>query len=287
MDGTASMFALKELYGKLGIQNVEYYIDDKPQLEVELVLKKYGITLSPVKNISDKDNFILVDCNDLGKAHTTVAPKSIIEVIDHHPRSEDLKDFTNAKIDIQEIGAVATLVVERFVGNDITPSLESATLLYHAIASNTVNLKGDVTTERDLQAFNSLEKLYSKNLSRENIEDIFKQKSQINNLEEVILSDLKIIGVPIIIAQLELANANEFFNKNVAELRRIMKLLSNQSQIEDVMLNIIDILNGYNIILCPSQNLRYKLSKIGLDFKDDVAKTDKIIMRKQFAAKLT
>jgi len=289
MDGVAAMVALKELSQKQGKQSIEYYIDDKPQMEVQLVLKKYGITLLPVESISTSDDFILVDCNDLGRVHKVITPQRIIEVIDHHSKSEELKNFTRAKIDIQKVGAVATLIVERFMASEITPSLESAILLYHAIASNTINLKGDVTTERDLQAFNWLQGLYSK-LSQENIDDIFKQKSQVDNIEQAVLSDLKVIGTPkgkVVIAQLELANATEFCDKNIVHLRRIIDEISSQTKTENIMLNVIDIINGFNVVLCRSQELRNRLAKIGLKFNNDIAITKKIIMRKQFVSLLS
>ena len=242
--------------------------------------------------LSSAGAFILVDCNDLSKICSKVTPKNIVEVIDHHEISEDAKNFINANLDIQKVGAMATLVVEKFIDENIKPSLQAATLLYHAIASNTINLKGGVTTQRDLKAFNFLEKLYSQDLSPQNITDIFVQKSKIDDVQKAVLSDLKIISPQnhtTVIGQLELVNARDFCCKNDAELRKIVRLISEQYKTENVMINMIDILNGFNIMLCTSQGfLKNNLTDVfGLDFKNGIANTDKIIMRKQIVSGLS
>jgi manganese-dependent inorganic pyrophosphatase len=98
--------------------------------------------------------------------------------------------FPNAKVQIELVGSASSLVAERFIKNNIEISKESAILLCGAIVSNTLNFKGGVTTERDREAFEYLNKIAQlpSNFSKE----LFKSKSDLSGskLKERILGDL-------------------------------------------------------------------------------------------------
>lgn len=94
------------------------------------------------------DSFVIVDTSDALHLPAGISTALVEEVIDHHTYN-DPAPFTNAKLDIQPVGAAATLVAERYAEAGITPRRQIAGLLYAAIISNTLNFKASVTTNRD------------------------------------------------------------------------------------------------------------------------------------------
>jgi len=284
IDGIAGMYALAELYKQLNI-NCEYYIFGRPQFEVDIVCRKYDIRLEGIKEFHIDNKFVLLDCNDLINANKRIKSKNIIEVIDHHNTSTKTSELINAKLSIEQVGAMATLIVEKYIQNNFQISEKSAILLYHAIASNTINLKAQVTTNRDKQAFKYLEKLYPTVLSRKNICEVFAKKSIIKNIERTILSDLKVYDDNLIIGQLEITDIENFVNSNKNELLRIMNQIKETYNAKSVILNIIDILKGYNIIMFSGDNMAVKnlIVKSNLKQTGNSIKTNQIVLRKDIA----
>lgn len=281
IDGIAGMYALKELYDILGIK-CNYYIFGKQQFEVDIICKKYNIQLSRTKELNIDDKFILLDCNDLTNVNKKIKSENVIEVIDHHNTSPKTSELKNAKLDIQQVGAMATLIVEKFLENNIKISKNSAILLYHAIASNTINLKAPVTTNRDKKAFKYLETQYPNLINRHCINEVFQKKSDIKDIQRTVLSDLKIYEDNIIIAQLEITNIEDFVHTNLAELKKILTIISEDYKTNNVVLNIIDILKGFNVILFleETSQIRKLIKNNHLKSFNNAIKTKHIIMRK-------
>lgn len=281
IDGIAGMYSLKELYNILGI-NCNYYIFGKPQYEVDIVCKKYNIQLSNIKEFNKNDKFILLDCNDLTNVSKKIKSENVIKVIDHHNTSLKTNDLKNAKMNIQQVGAMATLIVEKFIKNNIKISQNSAILLYHAIASNTINLKAPVTTNRDKKAFKYLEMLYPNIINKNCINKVFQKKSDIKNIQRTVLSDLKIYENNIVIAQLEITNIENFVLTNLDELKKTLAIISKNHNTNNVVLNIIDILKGFNIILFLEETNQIRKLIKNNRFKsfNNAIKTKNIIMRK-------
>lgn len=281
IDGIAGMYSLKELYNILGI-NCNYYIFGKPQYEVDIVCKKYNIQLSNIKEFNKNDKFILLDCNDLTNVSKRIKSENVIKVIDHHNTSLKTNDLKNAKMNIQQVGAMATLIVEKFIKNNIKISQNSAILLYHAIASNTINLKAPVTTNRDKKAFKYLEMLYPNIINKNCINKVFQKKSDIKNIQRTVLSDLKIYENNIVIAQLEITNIENFVLTNLDELKKTLAIISKNHNTNNVVLNIIDILKGFNIILFLEETNQIRKLIKNNRFKsfNNAIKTKNIIMRK-------
>ena len=66
-----------------------------------------------------------MDTNNLRKVNNQVKHENVIEIIDHHHLSDEIQKFTNAKLDIQKVGAAATLVAKRFIDDKIPPTKEN------------------------------------------------------------------------------------------------------------------------------------------------------------------
>ena len=117
-------------------EEASYYLYGNYQREIDLLCSMFQISLSNSLDNLDDSSIIVVDTNTYW-AVDFVPRDRIVEIIDHHPSSFDI--FPNASIQLEDIGAVCTLIAEKFQRKNFVPSRNTAILLYYGIASNTVN----------------------------------------------------------------------------------------------------------------------------------------------------
>lgn len=283
MDGISSMYAYTEFLQKQGY-DAAYYYEGQAKKEVQIVLDTYGIQLENINQVSNDDDVILVDTNGLNDLPKAVNVNQIIEVIDHHRMTEWLSKQQNIKIQIELIGAAATLVAERFKKNNIEISRESAILLYNGIISNTMNLKINMTTEKDIEMANWLKQKYSE-ITAEKTKEIFIKKSEIlDRLRAEMEVEFKdeFITISWSMGQLEIANVDEFLQKNEEKVRAVLKIVKSENDVEYISVNCMDIINGYTIIFAEDEATADLISKaINVKFENLKARVDKLISRKE------
>lgn len=221
LDGVASAFAYSELLNKQG-ESASYYINGVVKKEVDAVCSLFNIKLhNKLEELSNKQ-IIVVDTNTLS-AVDFVSSKQIIEVIDHHPLSGDI--FENAVVDIQQIGAVCTIIAEKYKEKKIKISRESAILLYYGIISNTINFNAKETTQRDRKMAVWLKEQCNE-IDDLLINYIFTEKSKIDikdlRLAMEVDEKFKLGTDEIIIGQLEITNVKGFLEKYEDNIKEIM-----------------------------------------------------------------
>ena len=172
LDGISSMYAYSEYLNKTG-KSSRYYVCKNIKTEPHIVCDMFGIELDSVDEIEEDANIVLVDTNN-PKMVPFINENKIIEIIDHHKLRFGLPEYTT--YEIEEIGAAATLVADRFRQNNIPISRNSAILLYYGIMSNSFALKSSNTSQRDIEVAKWLEE-QCKEISKEKIKEIFRAKS--------------------------------------------------------------------------------------------------------------
>ena len=282
LDGTASMYAYSEFLRKTG-KNSNFYIEGKPMQEAEIVCEIFQIDLKPATRIEKEDKIIVTDTNFFVTI-PFVNPENIVEFIDHHKITESQEICKNAKFQIEMVGAACTLVAERFWKNQVEISRESAILLYYGIISNTINLKAKVTTKRDLKMAKWLKEKCSE-ISDEKVKEIFMKKSQIRDslraeMEAEIVWNFK--GKRLTIAQLEYANVEKFLVENETKIREILQEVKRENQLDYVLINCVDTLNGYSVILVIDEETEKLIADLlKIKFCEKKAKTGELILRKE------
>jgi len=194
LDGTACTLAYSHLLNKEGVEN-NGIVFGEPQSEVIYFEKVHGIKIPRHKNNEGTEwkKFILVDASSMIGIPKPVTAEKVIEIIDHRV-GEPEKEFSNAKIQNDLIGAAATIIVERFVASRSKPTPDHAKLLYGAIFHNTLNLTSSNTNNRDKKAILYLGKEFG--LKRSMVEEMFKYSSKliISDFKNAIIADAKEIG---------------------------------------------------------------------------------------------
>ena len=284
LDGFACAVAYAEFLNKTGSPAVVRFFGE-PHIEARYLVQKFGFAIEEDSS-AKLDKVVLVDASELRNLDEFVSPENIIEVVDHR-KVNDATLFKNAKIQIEFVGSAATLIAERFHGQSIKPSVMSATLLFGAIVSNTLNFRAKVTTDRDHRMAEWLNQGLS--LGQEFIDALFRAKSDVagKKLAERIDADFawfqfgeKKIGI----AQLEIMDAQAVVEARGQEILDVLVSLKAKDGLDDLFASFIDLGEGRNFFITGSPAMQAKLQDVlDVEFKGPVAVRLGFIMRKEIA----
>lgn len=284
LDALACAIAYAEF---LGEQSKEAVVatTGEPHDEVKYIFDRFGIRYpNQLKNTDDYDEIILVDKSDLMGIEDKVAPGKVIQVIDHRQINQADK-FPNADVQIELVGAAATLIAEKFMKNSLKISKESAILLYGAIISNTLNFKGTLTTERDKVAAVWLNR--TAGLPENFWKEMFMAKSDLagTKLKERVRGDLIWFeggGKKVGIAQIEMIGAQKLAETRSDEIARELNKVKNELVLDFIFQNLIELDECKNFFITDDTVTKKLLEKVlEITFIGSVAQKPELIMRKQ------
>jgi len=204
LDGTACMVAYAEYLELIGRDAVAA-VFGIPQREAQFVMRRYDVPFPAGAEglIDDCDGVILVDASDTRGISPSIDPGQVIELIDHRPLF-DAAAFPRATCQVEWVGAAATLIARKFRQYPLAISPWSAAMLYHAIASNTVNFQADVTTREDRELADwLLGQLTSPPCVAEMFEDKSAIEGSLRRAFEVVFASFPLAGGKIGIVQRE------------------------------------------------------------------------------------
>lgn len=192
--------------------------------------------------------FILIDTHNLSQLPHLPSVEGVTEILDHHSDG-DISVYKNAKIINKKIGAVASIIAEKYL-NDSCMNKSIAILLGSAIISNTVNFIAPSTTSFDKNIFEKLKQYYE--FGNDYILSMFKSKNNIlqYSLLDVLSSDAKdyiIKDYNVRIAQLELVNVRE--NVSFVDILNSIPILMKYNNIDFYVVSLIDVVNLKTFIL--------------------------------------
>lgn len=230
------------------------------------------------------DTFVLVDLSDPAYVDRFVKTEAVCEVIDHHLGNEDAWRHLDDKAQIEFIGAACTLVAERWIAAGLvdTISKTSARLLIAGILDNTLNLKAQITTDRDRAAYQQL--LVHADLPNDWSEAYFRECTQsiTDHLEQALMNDykpVKYLSYPeeLAVGQLAVWDAQEL----LADKRAALDVWFGQLGLPWFM-NLISVSDGTSTFVCTSPEIRSWLSALlGVTFDSDTAHAPRSWLRKE------
>ena len=285
LDGLACAFAYAKLLNKIDKDN-KYVagVYGEAHIEARYLIERFNIKEGLVLNPEIKfDKFILVDASDLKGMPEIIRAEDVIEVIDHRKTHRANELFPNAKIQVEKVGAAATLIFEKYIEHGLNLDKNSVYLLLGAIYSNTLNFLSDIVSVRDKEAAHSLINNGVK-IPADLIEKMFSFKSDYikNNLEKSILGDFKDFDNGLGIAQLEGYDLVSIVSEKINEIKIILTSLKEKYKLKYIFLTAIDLKNNYNIFVVIDEKTKILLEPLNLVFNDKgIAKNTKLILRKQ------
>ncbi|MBP9778987.1 DHH family phosphoesterase [Candidatus Gracilibacteria bacterium] len=224
------------------------------------------------------DSYVLVDVSDKKFIELIIPIESVIEVFDHHFGYEDFwKTQLGSKSRIEPIGAAATLIWEEWKSSGKSESIshESATLLAHAILSNTVNFQLSLTHERDRIALSELEVMLDLRSGWRESYFSLQQDLIENDPIKAIRYDMKVIG-SYAFGQLEIWESHSFV-KNIH-----FENIFHEMGYEQWIINIVDISRGISIIQSNQDSFLESIGKNTNAVKDkNILTLPKLMLRKE------
>lgn len=283
LDGTAGVIAYAEFLKAQG-QKATAMLTGAIHPEAQHVLERFNISAPSELDPREARDLILIDTSIPKEQDPRLPLDRVREIIDHRTLHEGHL-YPNATLQIELVGAAATLVAERLHASRYIPSYTSIALLYAAIASNTINFKASVTTKRDHAMANWLRSIAD--IPQDLIETMFASKSDMSGekLRQGMEGDFSwraVNGQEIGIAQLEILSAETVARTRHDEILQILDTLKKDNSVHDAFLSLIDVMEGKTIFVVPNPTLRDVLTKaLHVDFVDTIAIRDSILMRKQ------
>lgn len=283
LDGFACTLAYAEFLNKTGTPAAAKIFGD-PHVEAQYLMDKFDFAYPPNVELSELSKIALVDASELRDLDRFIKPENVIEVIDHRKVNDSAK-FENAKIQIETVGAAATLIAEKFYEKYIDMSVLSATLLYGAIVSNTLDFRIDITTERDRSMAEWLNKKL--HFGKEFAQDMFRAKSDMTGekLSERIEADFawfELGQIKIGLGQLEIVDAKELVKNRTGEIIEILHRLKTENSLDRIFISIIDLGQENNTFVSDEAETQILLAGIfSVQFKNNVALRPGFIMRKE------
>ncbi|MDP3093633.1 MAG: DHH family phosphoesterase [bacterium] len=286
LDGFSAAIAYAEFLNKTGKPATAGFFGEY-QTEVKFAAQKFGINLpSSLENYGDFEQIVLVDVSDLKRLDKNIDPQKVIEVIDHR-QVNDFTTFPNAKFLVETIGASATLVAEKIAKSGVEISSEAAKLLSAAIVYHTINFQAPDAIQRDKDIFEWLKGKCD--FPKSFLQEVFLAKSDLvgEKLGRAIENDLKqfeFAGRKVVIAQLEIVNGEVLVRDREQEIIDKLAELKNKLKTDFIFLVIIDLEKLIDIFVCGEAKTRDLLKAVsGVEFKNNVAITEKLIFRKVLA----
>jgi len=284
LDALACAIAYAELLNAQGKAAVVATTGEAHE-EAKYVFDRFGIKYPELlENADGYDEIILVDKSDMMGIEDKVSPEKVIEVIDHR-KVHQAEKFPNAKVQIELVGAAATLIAEKFIKDDLVISKDAAILLYAAIISNTLNFKGTLTTARDVNAAAWLNR--TAGLPDNFWKEMFLAKSDLSGgkLAERVRGDLvwfEAAGKKVGIAQIEMIGARKLVEERGDEIARELALVKTEMALDHIFQNVIDLEGCNNFFVADDEDAKKLLQNVlKISFHGVIAERPDLIMRKQ------
>ncbi|MEU8404375.1 DHHA2 domain-containing protein [Nonomuraea sp. NPDC048892] len=282
-DGVCCAIAYAELAARTRDECFLPVVWGRINRETQLVLSRFGVERPSVINALDGDYRVaLVDTHHPQHLPDGLDFDRVVEIIDHHPAGHP-EAFAHADLQNEEVGAAATLIVERFRAAALRPSPQVAGLLAAAIISSTLNLKAPSTSYRDQRALDWLRPVVE--ISEPFVEEMFVALSDTAGLTtaEVLAANYKEFRtgrITIGIVQVEAIDPTAITRRAdlPEELRRLAEARPDTAH---VFVSIIGMLAQTTTVIAVHAATRELLIRSsGMTFTGDVALVPKILLRK-------
>lgn len=227
------------------------------------------------------EDFVVFDVSNPEFLDEMVERGRIIELVDHHTGFEDCWGDVEL-VQIEKIGAVATVVFERYreAGMLSELRLELAKLLMAAILDNTLNFKAKITAERDKAAYGELMRIAGEDESFAEKYFLECQAEVERDLTTAIKNDVKLermnFALPDVIGQLLCWDGEKFLER----AREIGEILGEID--ERWIMNLISLKDGRSYILVSDDEAAKEVLRLfGGVYRDGVVVFPEVWLRKE------
>lgn len=282
LDAIGGSLAYSEYLQRHENKFAKTWIRGEPDGEARFYLELFNPELATIDEAKQSTEYQLVDLSLASMLADFMDPAKVTKVIDHRFLNDVQADFPNAVIELEPVGAAATQVTEYFMRADLVPTDQSACMLYGAIYSNTLCLKGDITTQRDRDAASWLQQKLPGCDRFCEAQLAARKKDLVDNLQDNISAERKAFQISSGVygfTQFEMLEGKEFWNVNKDIIQSKLQTLPERS-----LFTIIDLSSNITLVYTEDEDLKQRLSaKLDLHFENNLMILNPALMRKQIA----
>lgn len=283
-DSICSSIVMEKLAKHLGL-DAEAVRLGKVNKESEYVFEYLGIEAQrEISKVDDGQKIILVDHNEAGQSVDNRENAEVLAVVDHH-RISDFQTLKPLYYIAKPYGCTSTLLFELFSQEGLEIDKQTAILMLSAIISDTLLLKSPTCTEKDVKAFETLEKIAGIDARSYGLE-MLKAGTDISALsaKEIIELDAKEFsekGKKFVVSQVNTADINDVFARK-EDISFAMEKEIADRDLNLFMFVITDIINTNSkiIALGKDKDLVEKAFGKSLD-QDDAMMLEGVVSRKK------
>jgi manganese-dependent inorganic pyrophosphatase len=228
--------------------------------ETKFALEYFGFQEPKlITGASEADEVILVDHNNPGQSAKDIKQAKIVKIIDHH----GIAGFSSPEpiyILTEPVGCCCTVLYKLYKDNDITIAKNYAGLMLSAIISDTVLLRSQTTTQRDIKAANKLAKIAEVNLE-EYGKQLLTKGTDISDISDydLVFQDSK--EFPVGDEKIQISQINAYDPKDALRrkdgIKKVMQEYMDKNKALVLFLfDVLDIINmdSYAIVIGPKKS---------------------------------
>lgn len=282
-DSITSSLVMAEFERQMGNNDVVAGRLGEINKETEYALNHIGVEAPVLLNeVEDGANVILVDHCNPQESIDNLENVNILKVVDHHKLT--LTTAYPLFYRAEPVGCTETVLYKMYKENGLEITKEIASLMFSAIASDTLLLKSPTTTDEDRQVMKELAEISGLDLEGYGL-DMIKAGTDLSSfsIKEILSLDAK---------RIDLKEVKSVINQvNTADISEVMKMKEDleagmREEIEEkgldlFMLLITDIVNSNSQVIALGKDASLVEKAYGVTLVDNTALLEGVVSRKK------
>ena len=282
-DSITSSLVMAEFERQMGNSDVVAGRLGEINKETEYALNHIGVEAPVLLNeVEDGANVILVDHCNPQESIDNLENVNILKVVDHHKLT--LTTAYPLFYRAEPVGCTETVLYKMYKENGLEIAKEIASLMFSAIASDTLLLKSPTTTDEDREVMKELAEISGLDLEGYGL-DMIKAGTDLSSfsIKEILSLDAK---------RIDLKEVKSVINQvNTADISEVMKMKEDleagmREEIEEkgldlFMLLITDIVNSNSQVIALGKDASLVEKAYGVTLVDNTALLEGVVSRKK------
>ena len=232
----------------------------EPNTEAAFVLKHWGLEKPAIiSDVTADDHVVIVDTNNPAELPPSINEAKIIGIIDHHMLVGGLKTRAPIDITLRPLACTATILHD-LIGSDLARAPRAVKgVMLSCILSDTLEFRSPTTTAHDRAVAEKLAADLGINIP-DYAAQLFAAKSDVSRFSDAELlrmdsKEYEVGGKQLRISVLETTAPKVLLDRK-ASLMQSMVGVAREDGADQVLLFVIDILNGEATLLVPNDLVR-------------------------------
>lgn len=279
-DATASPILWAWYLNEMRGQTAEAVLLGEPNTEAAWVVDRWNVAKPAIiDDVADGQDVVIVDTNNPAELPANVNAANITAIIDHHKLTGGLTTKGPIDITIRPLASTAT-ILHQLMGEDASRMPDWAKgLMLSCILSDTLEFSSPTTTDTDRKLAESLAADLGVQIP-DYAAEMFAAKSDVSGYsdEDLLRMDSKeyeVGGTKFRVSVLETTTPGTVLDRKNG-LMQAMETVARQDGVDQVLLFVVDIIEGASTLLLPNDFTRKIAEKSFAAACDDNADTVKL-----------